>query len=1733
MSKVTEISKDYFEINPTNVVESLEQIDAPIQEEIIKPYNENVTDISKSDLISRVFENKTKTLIDKKELARFDKGGATNEDQEVWTPYEFLHELMPTIYGKSTGFNRYVVSDKEAEKIYSELSEEQRELDTDLAKALESEGVLGLYELSSEVFEQFEVRRKTIEGKSTFISESELQAYVLTNPDLVQENYVKKITAKKEDLIESGLILLDLSKNETKWVYRYQYLSGNIQAKISDMAQKIIEYKEHLSEDQFNRQVESLNNARNPLARITVENQNKIFIHPNSDFATDKANFTVNQDDYAFFEDAYADYDLKTAFIGWLNKSGEVFPTDYQVTKGAKEVIQYYVNGSNPATDNDRLNMNLMQNAQADGERLFESFLTRGLNESCKQRLEAVWNAKYNNLVLPKLYKIPVALTLAKEFRDGSPFIPNPTQIQSVQFMRNSGSGLLAYGVGVGKTASSILNVSFALDNGLAKKPLMVVPNPTFPKWIIEMSGGFVTSFRVTYTENGESHVSVFNNKKDASGFAKAVNGTIEEKTEYMKGLLPHLPPIVPLHNLNLDIVKSILKTYSPEEKAEMELMHEFKSYLSTIPYEYNFENPTINAKIKEYYDDFEIENVRSAYERYQDTFGTYYYGNDKAKKGEWMLPMFKWWLKSVLAYIKELPYRTGETTKFPDNTIFLLTHEGLSNLGAESLLADQRDSINSDTSMFGTLFKELSQGESISAIRGGNGLVLADLLEDAMFGGVGSPKIYLKDLEIDYAVFDESHFFKQLYTESKGKPSDRSDVREDGRVHRETRKYNIGKGGKPSTRALGAFVAVRYVQLNNNNRNVIHLTATPFTNNPIEVYSMLAITNYQQLVDSGYRWVDDFYDVFMKMSFDLRYTASQQIRKEEVLAGYNNAPQMRSLIYFLMDYKSGEDANIKRPVKFQMPNYRYGVETIIPAHPQQKEAFDLIKDYIRGEKSLKEICDSVADDISVPDMADDQLLSVVHLEGSAVQIEKWSNATLPLDEVSRLELEKIVQKIVDKNIKDSQSEGETQEDAAFIKILRGLSMLKQVTLSPYLFSCRKSGGKEPTYKEYVETSPKILYSLKCIKSGHDFERKHQPYKGLVYNGKEAPQLSGSVIYMNLGVSPKSVDKKINKDTGEEIVTVTKWQQGGFEKIKEYLIKEMGYEDRQVVFVKGGMSAIMKEKAKNKFLSGEALILIGSSTISTGIDLQNNASSLFLCTYDWNPTDNEQINGRIHRQGSRFGKIRSVYPMIENSADPIIFQFLEEKTQRVKEIWDREGRSSALDLRDFNPSDLKKKLITAPRDKVRYWLNEQLKEIEDEEILLQNRLDALRSAGSDFDNLEKLREPVRGVLTVIDAFKKDKIKKEAQKAHENKTQELVAQFASKPTELVKELEKINKGIYDHQVDPDGRYTPIDLSKADDDELFAKVNNWIKNTESWWNKNKNWELVEAINTFTSNTYPNYYKGIWATDDVSTALRNKATEKLEAYDKLNLEYSTLEDEQSDIEKAFDWDALAYEKDAKYIAVSDRLATIFPLIHDLEEELHSAQRDVDKLVDGERVRFDQYGGIISKANDWSVAKRGADKQLEILSILGVKVDSIREAQQTMVDRIADINMEKDTINSKYQEMFEFFQKEALENIATAPSIDERVQEFASYNAEFLGRDSQLATFAEDIAPVAEEVPVQETPKRLKKEVEKPTDKKQFLKDKIEAFEMMLDITKDADKKEFLEMKIEAFGMMLDAQK
>lgn len=1613
---------------------------------LYKNLDEFVTGESNSELIKRVFENKTKTMLAQKKYAKMEKGGGVNSTQAVYTPYEFLHELLPQVYGRE-----YIVTDEKAREWDLAIEKEEELLNQFILSKLQEEKVSRIYDLSDEsIIENIEFRKRQLNSKKAYISESELQAFLFCHPELTYDNYTKQVNFDKDVFLADGLIMADYDEKnrKSKFVYRYEYLSGDLYRKIKTCRMYANEMKSELGviDEQLERQIAELEKHKPLQALITESDYNRIYMHPSNEFCL---NFQINSTDWNEYIQVNESKNMLDAFNWWMYY--QMDSTLIKFSDSVNAIVKYF---SKLERVNTREFINNRRRAFQDGDVLFNIFLNEALNDNCKGRIQFEWNEKYNNYTEQKYYKIPVALTLSKTFKDGKKFFPNETQVQSVSFIRDAGSGLLAYGVGVGKTASSILNISYALEHNLCKKALFVVPNPTYAKWIKEIEGGIETIYVVSYTEGGKQMKSEFLEEKEAKKFSLSVDGSVSTRKNEIQGLLPHLPKMVELFNLGVDWVKKI-KTYSEQDETQMTNAESLVEYVKGLPLDYDFNDSAINNNIRRFYDDFELDSLKEDY---------YLYFKQEAKKQKTeepkVIPIVKFFKNVCDSYKRELPYILGKINEFPDKTIFICTYEALGYMGLK--LGDVDDLINDD-SIYGKLFTELTQGEKVSNyLRMGKVSAVASTLADVVYGVNDKRKIDLYELGIDYGVFDESHTFKKVFTESKGLPKKYSNYPDgNGRIQREDKKYQIGaQDGKPTPLALGGWLVTRLIQMKNDGNNVIHLTATPFTNKPAEIFSMLALVNYRRLKEQGYEYAQNFFELFMKMSYDLVITPAQKIVRREQLIGFNNLTQMRRIIYTLMDYKSGEDANIKRPVKILYPSVLEGRETSLPATNTQEEIFKNIKKYVFGDISYADLCGEEAD-VDVDEMSVDELVGYVEEYGSDAQKEKYSDVEqITEDDID--DLRRIVARLVEKENKDALNESdiEQEEEKAFVRVMKGISLMKQVTLSPYLSTCQKQKGNEPTAKQYVESSPKLQYAIGCIKSIHDYEKEHNLKK------------SGIVIYMNLGVHPSFKGEK--------------WKEGGFEKIKNYMVETMGYNPSEISIVHGKISRIDKEREKNKFLAGQSTVLIGSSTISTGVDLQNNSSALIMCAFDWNPTDNEQINGRIHRQGNDFAKVRIVYPMIINSADPLIFETLNEKANRIKSIWDKDDKGTTLDLQDFDPNKLKKDLLDDPEQKARLWYREKDVELEDEIIILGNRLKKLRNSADDIETLKTYTPIIQGILTIIDAFKKDRDKKKIEDRVADKLSDAETDFNVKKAELFQKLqdddefaptyaeemkkakEKFEKayqkaieGEYDYKNDPEGKYVIDDFYTLPHETLLVKVNSQILNSDSWWNKNisNNWDVRYQFSAFAKEKFPTLADGYW------------------------------------------------------------------------------NREGDENSQRMYVDLSNTSSVTNYANRWKGALRNKKNITESLSIMGIDISQIGEASQLIVERIEGLKEERAKLEEMIPEKLEQFTREFVERRAIAPTISERVQEFSEMNYILHER---LSTFKEDrakvvetyaeklhIKPVSDAVIVEET---INSEEQSEVE---FLEEKIDAFRDMLDLTDDEEELKFLGEKIEAFIDMLEIAK
>jgi len=160
----------------------------------------------------------------------------------------------------------------------------------------------------------------------------------------------------------------------------------------------------------------------------------------------------------------------------------------------------------------------------------------------------------------------------------------------------------------------------------------------------------------------------------------------------------------------------------------------------------------------------------------------------------------------------------------------------------------------------------------------------------------------YFEDLGFDALTIDEIHNANHII--GKAKPKD-----EDAKTT-EFRGFQL----KPSQYGLKTWLAAQYIQEKNNGRNVIGLSATPFTNHPLEYYSVLSLFARKTMEDMGILNVNDFMSMFMDVTSQLEFKANGDYSEKTEVRNFKNYQQFQQLLTQFIDFRDGKDAGIVRP---------------------------------------------------------------------------------------------------------------------------------------------------------------------------------------------------------------------------------------------------------------------------------------------------------------------------------------------------------------------------------------------------------------------------------------------------------------------------------------------------------------------------------------------------------------------------------------------------------------------------------------------------------------------------------------------------------------------------------------------------------------------------------------------------------------------------------------------------
>lgn len=404
---------------------------------------------------------------------------------------------------------------------------------------------------------------------------------------------------------------------------------------------------------------------------------------------------------------------------------------------------------------------------------LFNRYIQEGLPQEDKERLQSTWNKIYNATVHADYKKLPLFIDGMSTYKGDHPFMLYKQQVEGVSRLLSKGNGLLAYEVGVGKTAAGIVTTMGQLQTGRCKRPLIIVPNQVYKKW--------VKDFRELFPD---VKINELYNLSE-----KYIDKHFDERTHSL---------LIEPGSVTIITDSALQKITFSDAVCSNELAEDF-SYLLGV-------SDALHSG-----DDKE---KATAYQKIQNEIG-----------------------KASRVQVKKLP--EGREERIQQSYIF---------------------------------FDECG---------------------------------------FDNVVIDEAHRYKNLFTVPRPKRGEKA-----------AREFEGLGTGKPSIRAEKVFGITTLIQRRNEDRNVFLLTATPFTNNPLEVYSMLSFMGRKELINRHIYDVRDFCTEFAQTKFEYAVKPSGEIEPKQVMKNFRGQKKLKNLVFEYIDAVSAKEAGIERPEGERHPIY-------------------------------------------------------------------------------------------------------------------------------------------------------------------------------------------------------------------------------------------------------------------------------------------------------------------------------------------------------------------------------------------------------------------------------------------------------------------------------------------------------------------------------------------------------------------------------------------------------------------------------------------------------------------------------------------------------------------------------------------------------------------------------------------------------------------------------------------
>lgn len=495
---------------------------------------------------------------------------------------------------------------------------------------------------------------------------------------------------------------------------------------------------------------------------------------------------------------------------------------------------------------------------------------------------------------------------------------------------------------------------------------------------------------------------------------------------------------------------------------------------------------------------------------------------------------------------------------------------------------------------------------------------------------------IDFEQLGFDKIFVDESHMYKNLATATK--MSNVSGISTNG-----------------SARASNLLMKTKYLDELTGGKGLCFASGTPVSNSMTEMYTLMRYLQSDTLKEAGINhfdeWASDFGEI--RTDFELKPESDGKYQLKTRFAKFQNLPELMSMFKECADIRTADTLSLEKPTAH--------VHDIVaePSKIQKRAIKSLGK---RAEKIRKGGVDPCKDN-----------MLVITNDGRKLGLDqRLLNSDLPDDKNSKVNM--CVNNVFDIWEKSTDRKGtqcifcdmstpkqanrqdrfeiyRTNDETDKFECVRqkiGLGRKNTKTYIDTFDDVKKFIDKDEGKGEKLKDGDIVVFRVPS-EDGKSIESKAALFMG----GKFTEDKSGNFLE-NLGMSA--------------LENMPKKEFNIYDDIKDKLIAK-GVPEKEIAFIHDYETAEDKQKLFNQMNSGEVRVLLGSTAkCGAGMNAQKKMVALHHLDCPMRPSDMEQRNGRIERQGNENKEVDIFRYVTNKTFDSYLYQMLENKQKFISQV---------------------------------------------------------------------------------------------------------------------------------------------------------------------------------------------------------------------------------------------------------------------------------------------------------------------------------------------------------------------------------------------------------------------------------------------------------------------------------